>query len=103
VDYLLGLAKNERLKVEIKKEMEEANARYRETGRAARLFKEFVHQTRKSWSRTRRVVAKAECLEKGENPRFVVTSRRGEQWPAQALDEEHYCARGAWRTASKSN
>jgi hypothetical protein len=94
VDYLLGLAKNERLKVEIKKEMEEANARYQETGRAARLFKEFVYQTRKSWSRARRVVAKAECLEKGENPRFVVTSLSGEQWPAQALYEEHYCARG---------
>src|SRR5437773_3547762 len=66
VDYLLGLAKNERLKVEIKKEMEEAKARYQETGRAARLFKEFVYQTRKSWSRARRVVAKAEHLEKRE-------------------------------------
>ena len=94
VDYLLGLAKNERLKVEIKKEMEEAKARYQATGRAGRLFKEFVYQTRKSWSRARRVVAKAEHLEKGENPRFVVTSLRGEQWPAQALYEEHYCARG---------
>ncbi len=94
VDYLLGLAKNERLKVAIKKEMEEAKARYQETGRAGRLFKEFVYQTRKSWSRARRVVAKAEHLEKGENPRFVVTSLSGEQWPAQALYEEHYCARG---------
>ena len=94
VDYLLGLAKNERLKLEIKKEMEEAKARYQETGRAARLFQEFVYQTRKSWSRARRVVAKAEHLEKGENPRFVVTSLRGEPWLAQALYEEHYCARG---------
>src|SRR5256886_3400613 len=94
VDYLLGLAKNERLKVEIKKEMEEAKARYQETGRAARLFKEFVYQTRESWSRARRVVAKTEHLEKGENPRFVVTSLSGESWPAQALYGEHYCARG---------
>ncbi|HWS97119.1 MAG TPA: IS1380 family transposase [Candidatus Methylomirabilis sp.] len=92
--YLLGLAKNERLKAEIKKEMEEAKAQYQETGRAARLFKEFVYQTRESWSRARRVVAKAEHLEKGENPRFVVTSLSGEAWPAQALYEEHYCARG---------
>src|SRR6516164_2120477 len=76
--YLLGLAKNERLKAEIKKEMEEAKAQYQETGRAARLFKEFVYQTRESWSRARRVVAKAEHLEKGENPRFVVTSLSGE-------------------------
>ena len=94
VDYLLGLAKNERLKLAIQKEMEEGKARYQETGRAARLFQEFVYQTRKSWSRARRVVAKAEHLEKGENPRFVVTSLRGEPWPAQALYEEHYCARG---------
>ena len=94
VDYLLGLAKNERLKAEIVKEMEEAKAQYQETGRAARRFKEFVYQTRESWSRARRVVAKAEHLEKGENPRFVVTSLSREAWPAQALYEQHYCARG---------
>jgi hypothetical protein len=94
VDYLLGLAKNERLKAEIEKEMEEAKAQYQQTGRAARLFQEFVYQTRESWSRARRVVAKAEHLEKGENPRFVVTSLGREEWPAQALYEEQYCARG---------
>ncbi len=74
VEYLLGLAKNERLKAEIAKEMAEAKAQYQQTGRATRLFKEFFYQTLKSWSRVRRVVAKAEHLEKGENPRFVVTS-----------------------------
>ena len=94
VDYLLGLAKNERLKTEIEKERGEAKAQYQETGRAARLFKELVYQTRESWSRARRVVAKAEHLEKGENPRFVVTSLSGEQWPAPALYEELYCGRG---------
>jgi hypothetical protein len=71
-----------------------AKVQYQQTGRAARLFKEFDYQTLKSWSRARRVVAKAEHLEKGENPRFVVTSLSGEQWPAQSLYEEHYCARG---------
>jgi hypothetical protein len=94
VDYLLGLAKNDRLKADIAKEMEEAKAQYQETGHAARLFKEFVYQTRKSWSCARRVVAKAEHLEKGENPRFVVTSLNREAWPAQELYEQHYCARG---------
>jgi hypothetical protein len=94
VDYLLGLAKNERLKAEIEKEMGEAKAQHQESGRAARLFKELLYQTRKSWSRARRVVAKAEHLEKGENPRFVVTSLSTEAWPAQALYEEQYCARG---------
>jgi Transposase DDE domain group 1 len=94
VEYLLGLAKNERLKAAIAQEQKEAQARYQETGRAARLFKEFVYQTRESWSRARRVVAKAEHLGKGENPRFVVTSLSGEAWPAQMLYEEHYCGRG---------
>jgi hypothetical protein len=94
VDYLLGLAKNERLKAEIVKEMGEAQVQYQETGHAVRKFKEFVYQTRESWSRARRVVAKAEHLEKGENPRFVVTSLSREAWPGQALYEEHYCARG---------
>jgi len=64
VDYLLGLAKNERLKAEIAQEMGEARAQYQQTGHAARLFKEFVYQTRESWSRARRVVAKAEHLER---------------------------------------
>jgi hypothetical protein len=73
-EYLLGLAKNERLQAQIAQEMGEAKAQYQQTGRATRLFKEFVYQTRKSWRRARRVVAKAEHLEKGENPRFVVTS-----------------------------
>src|SRR6266446_2137822 len=59
VEYLLGLAKNERLKAEIAKEMAEAKAQYQQTGRATRLFKEFFYQTLKSWSRVRRVVAKA--------------------------------------------
>src|SRR6266576_3952757 len=94
VDYLLGLAKNERLKAAIKKELRKAKRQYHETGRAARFFKEFYYQTRKSWSRRRRVVAKAEHLEKGENPRFVVSSLTAEQWPAPALYEELYCARG---------
>ena len=40
------------------------------------------------------MVAKAEHLEKGENPRFVVTSLTSEEWLASTLYEELYCARG---------
>jgi hypothetical protein len=94
VDYVLGLAKNERLKAKIKKELQKAERLYRETQCAARIFKEFYYKTRKSWSEQRRVIAKAEHLEKGANPRFVVTSLKAEQWPAQALYEELYCVRG---------
>jgi hypothetical protein len=94
VDYVLGLAKNERLKAEIVREQEEAAAEYQGTGKAARVFKEFSYQTRDSWSRARRVVAKVEHLEKGANPRFVVTSFERQVWEARALYEEFYCARG---------
>jgi len=94
VDYVLGLAKNDRLKAEIVGEQEQAAEQYRQTGLAARVFKEFRYQTRESWSRPRRVVAKAEHLEKGANPRFVVTSLGAQRWEARELYEDLYCARG---------
>jgi hypothetical protein len=94
VDYVLGLAKNERLKAAITPELEQAARQHAGTGQAARVFKEFAYQTRESWSRQRRVVAKAEHLEKGSNPRFVVTSLAAETWAAPALYEDLYCARG---------
>ena len=94
VDYVLGLAKNQRLKAEIAPQLEQAAADYAATGQAARVFKEFTYQTRQSWWRARRVIAKAEHLEKGSNPRFVVTSVTPEGWKARRLYEELYCARG---------
>jgi hypothetical protein len=94
VDYVLGLAKNERLKAEIVAELDQAAEQHRQRGQAARVFKEFTYQTRQSWSRARRVIAKAEHLEKGANPRFVVTSLSPRTWEARALYEELYCARG---------
>src|SRR5207249_524194 len=72
----------------------DAQARYLQTGVAARVFADFVYQTRDSWSRARRVVGKAEYLPKGPNPRFVVTSLPAAQRPARALYEQEYCARG---------
>lgn len=58
------------------------------------MFTEFDYETRDSWSRARRVVAKAEQIEGKENPRFVVTSLSTEDWPAQALYKKLYCQRG---------
>ena len=79
VDYVFGLARNQRLNKWIEAEMEQARALHQTTGKAARVFTEFTYQTRQSWSRARRVVAKAECLDKGENPRFIVTSMTPDQ------------------------
>ena len=94
VDFVLGLAKNDRLRAEIVAELAQAAEQYQQTGQATRIFKEFTYQTRESWSQARRVVAKAEHLEKGTNPRFVVTSLPSSEWGAQGLYEELYCARG---------
>lgn len=94
VDYVVGLARNERLEKKLRPALRQARREWRRTGQPARVFTEFRYRTRKSWSRSRRVVAKAEYLEKGENPRFVVTSLRPEQMEARWLYEKLYCARG---------
>lgn len=94
VDYILGLAKNKRLGRLIEDELAEAKRRHEQTGEATRVFSEFGYRTLDSWSRLRRVVAKAEHLTKGANPRFVVTSLSCEWRDAQALYEQDYCARG---------
>ncbi len=124
VDYLFGLAKNNRLIAEIAAELAEAAEENRQSGKPARRFKDFHYRTRRSWSRQRRVVGKAEwiipsvaesesatkprrkkksirvgdidlaTLEGRANPRFVVTSLQVDQHQARALYEKLYCARG---------
>jgi Transposase DDE domain group 1 len=91
VDYLFSLAKNTRLVSRIEKELSEAKAAFDSTRQAARVFQEFEYRTLDSWSRSRRVIAKAEHLDKGPNPRFVVTTLCDEP---KKLYEEIYCARG---------
>ena len=94
VDYVIGLAKNERLTKHIAPELAQAQTQCQQTEAAARVFADFRYRTRKSWSRERRVVGKAEHLPAGANPRFVVTSLSPDTWAAQALYEDFYCARG---------
>lgn len=94
VDFVLGLAKNERLKAQIESELKQAEDQFKTTGKASRVFKDFEYQTLDSWSRSRRVIGKAEHLAKGSNPRFVVTSLRADECHAATLYEQRYCARG---------
>jgi hypothetical protein len=98
VDFVFGLARNQRLRKIIGAQMHAATQQWKQTGKPARVFNEFSYQTKKTkkggWDRERRVVAKAEHIEGKENPRFVVTSLTDEAWAAQALYEELYCARG---------
>jgi hypothetical protein len=104
VYYCLGLALNSRLRELI----EQKFARVRESamlcGGVARGFTEFQYQTLKSWTRSRRVIAKAEVLQDKDNPRFIVTNlpaegfedqqQSADRFFAQKCYEAFYCARG---------
>jgi len=94
VDFLFGLARNSRLVSEIAAELAEVAELSQRSGKPARRFKDFTWQTRDSWSRERRVVAKAEWTEGKANPRFVVTSLARQEHEARHLYEKVYCARG---------
>ena len=94
VDFLLGLARNERLEAALKHELMLASLDSLRTGKAARRFKDFMWSTLDSWSRSRRVIGKAEVTGGDANPRFVVTSLQSREVAAQHLYEAIYCARG---------
>jgi hypothetical protein len=94
VDFLFGLARNERLEQAIKDELIQASLDSMRTGRPARHFKDFSWSTLDSWSRNRRVVGKAEVTGGDANPRFIVTSLKPTQVGARYLYETIYCARG---------
>jgi len=94
VDYVLGLARNERLVATIESELSHVLAKSRRTGKLERRFKSFLWMTRSTWSRARRVVAKAEATQGQANPRFVVTSLARKACKARHLYEKVHCARG---------
>ena len=94
VEYVLGIARNARLEAAVAEELKEAERRFDKSMRPERVFRDFSYRTLDSWSRERRVVAKAEHLRRGANPRFVVTSLGAEEWAAKELYEDLYCARG---------
>jgi len=94
VHFVLGLARNERIVAEIKSELAEAQVAAETTGRAARVFKDFMWSTRDSWSGERRVIAKAEWTHGEANPRFIVTSLHADVIDGAKLYEKIYCQRG---------
>jgi hypothetical protein len=94
VDFVFGLARNARLVEEISVELLQAEAEASATGKPARRFRDFRYATLDSWSRRRRVVAKAEWTNGEANPRFIVTSLNKAETSARFLYEKVYCARG---------
>jgi hypothetical protein len=94
VDYVFGLARNARLEALIASDLANARIASEGTKEAVRFYCELRYRTHKTWSRERRVVAKAEHILDKSNPRFVVTSFLEERFDARALYEDFYCARG---------
>jgi Transposase DDE domain group 1 len=95
VDYVVGVARNQRLEGLIEGPLAEAKQQFEATQQAARIFIEFEHNTLTGgWNKDRRVVAKAEHINGKSNPRFIVTSLDAERWDKQRLYEELYCGRG---------
>jgi len=95
VDYVVGVARNQRLEGLLDGPLAEAKQQFEATQQTARIFVEFEHETLTgTWSKKRRVVAKAEHIDGKSNPRFVVTSLDAGGWEKQKLYEELYCARG---------
>jgi DDE family transposase len=101
VDYAFGLARNARLVAEIEAEMQTARTEAERTGKPARRFKDFRWSTLDSWSRTRRVISKAEWTQGEANPRFIVTSLTAAEPDARRLYEVIYCARGEMESRIK--
>ena len=64
VDYVFGLARNERLVAKIRRQLKAAEREAVATGAPARRYRDFQWRTRKSWSRRRRVIDKA-ALDQG--------------------------------------
>ena len=94
VDYVFGLARNDRLEQAIIAELISATIESIRTGKTARCFKDFSYATLSTWSRERRVIGKAEVTGGEANPRFIVTSLKGGEANARHLYEKIYCARG---------
>ena len=94
VDYIFGLARNARLVAVIEAELAAVAHESETTGKPARRYKDLLWSTLDSWSRRRRVIAKAEWTRGEANPRFIVTSLKSTEAGGRHLYEQVYCARG---------
>lgn len=90
VDYVLGLQKNKRLLQHSELAELALAERYQARGTKQRLYGEFDYAA-DSWDKPRRVIARLEHGAQGANPRFIVTTLRGEP---KYLYDKRYCARG---------
>lgn len=90
VFYIIGLAKNSRLKQMASPFVEQAEQQFKATDQKQRLFAD-IEYAAYTWDKERRVIVKAEHLMQGPNLRFVVSNLEGDP---QILYDSLYCKRG---------
>ena len=90
VDYMVGIARNDRLTAHARPYVQDAQWRFEATGRKQRRFHDLWYGAR-TWDKPRRILLKAEHTAKGSNPRYVVTNLKGR---VKHLYDTLYCARG---------
>ena len=90
VDYLVGIARNDRLAAQAKSFIDKAEQHFQRTGRKQRRFHEMYYAAG-TWDKRRRIIVKAEHTAQGSNPRYLVTNLKAQP---KYLYDQLYCARG---------
>jgi hypothetical protein len=90
VEYLVGIARNDRLNAQAQPFLDLAETAFKRSGRKQRRFHVMFYAA-DSWDRRRRIIVKAEHTAKGSNPRYLVTNLKAEP---KYLYDRLYCARG---------
>jgi len=90
VDYLVGIARNDRLAAQAKSFIDKAEQHFQRTGRKQRRFHEMYYAAG-TWDKCRRIIVKAEHTAQGSNPRYLVTNLKAQP---KYLYDQLYCARG---------
>jgi len=105
IDYVVGIAGNDVLKRKVDYLLDRARLHYHRTGNKARLFDD-VYYRAGSWKEPRRLIMKAEWLEKGENARFLITNRGepiGERTPKRFTTKFTSSARRRVKTGLRNS
>jgi hypothetical protein len=94
ITYTVGLITNPRLQEIAENLLTEAKERHETEGEKVRLFSESLYEAG-SWEKKRRVLYKAEAMEKGTNTRFIVSTRTDEpkalyEWYARRGESENW-------------
>jgi len=91
IEYVIGLAKNSRVLALASPLRSSVEAEFVDGKSFVRRFTWLSYATQ-SWPAERNVICKVERSDRGENPRFVVTSLA--EFPARLIYDVAYCARG---------